>query len=148
MIICGKQAIDGDTAQVGPGIAEWLDIPQVTFVRKIEEIRDNYIRAQQTVEQGYEVIEAQLPCLITVIKEINEPRLLTLRGKLRAKSIEIPVWGIDSLGLKKESVGLNGSPTQVIKIFTPEPKKGGEIFKGDSEEAVEKLVGFIKKVYG
>ncbi|MGE4358114.1 MAG: electron transfer flavoprotein subunit beta, partial [Candidatus Omnitrophota bacterium] len=119
LIICGKQAIDGDTAQVGPGISAHLDIPQVTYVKKIEEIKigepqsditggtSNQIimRVERMVEEGYEVIEVPLPCLITVVKEINEPRLPSLKGKLRAKSAEIKKWGILDLGLDKKEVG-------------------------------------------
>ena len=86
VIICGKQAIDGDTAQVGPGIAATLDIPQITYVRKIEDIKDGTITAERATEEGYEVIETKLPCLMTVVKEINTPRLPSLKGKIKAKS--------------------------------------------------------------
>ncbi|MBU1912733.1 MAG: electron transfer flavoprotein subunit beta/FixA family protein, partial [Candidatus Omnitrophica bacterium] len=88
LLICGKQAIDGDTAQVGPGIAAFLDIPQITFVKKIEDIKDSLIRAERMTEEGYDIVESPLPCLITVVKEINEPRLPSLKGKMRAKKIE------------------------------------------------------------
>jgi len=150
LIICGKQAIDGDTAQVGPGISAHLDIPQVTYVKKIEEIKkseDNkswIARVERMVEEGYEVIEVPFPCLITVVKEINEPRLPSLKGKLRARSATITKWGIKDLDLDKKEVGLEGSPTRVIKIFTPPPRKGGQILKGDAREVVEKLVELIK----
>ena len=86
LIICGKQAIDGDTAQVGPSLAEKLGIPHATYVRKIEEIRDGYMRCQRMTDDGYEVIEMPLPALITVVKEINEPRLPSIKGKLKAKN--------------------------------------------------------------
>ncbi|MBU3911185.1 MAG: electron transfer flavoprotein subunit beta/FixA family protein, partial [Candidatus Omnitrophica bacterium] len=86
LIICGKQAIDGDTAQVGPGISAHLEIPQITYVKKIEELSLNsVIRAERMTEEGFEIIESPLPCLITVVKEINEPRLPSLKGKMRAR---------------------------------------------------------------
>jgi len=144
LILCGKQASDGDTAQVGPGIAEWLDIPQVTFIRKIVEIDDKHAVVERMTETGYEVLETPLPALLTVVKEINEPRLPSLRGKLRAKKIEIPVYGPKELGLNPDEVGLKGSPTQVIKIFTPEIKRHGEIVHGEPEELAQKFVEFIK----
>ena len=89
LVIAGKQAIDGDTAQVGPGIAATLDIPQITYVRKIDEIKDKTIKAERATEEGYEVVESSLPCLITVVKEINTPRLPSLKGKIKAKNTVI-----------------------------------------------------------
>ena len=144
LILCGKQASDGDTAQVGPGISAHLDIPQVTYVKKIEELRDNSLRVERMMEEGYEVIETPLPCLLTVVKEINEPRLPSLKGMLRAKSAKITVWTQKELSLDSQSIGLCGSPTQVIKIFTPPPRIGGQILKGDTQEIVEKLAGLLK----
>lgn len=142
LIICGKQAIDGDTAQVGPGIAEHLGIPFVTFVRKIEEINpeEKLIRVQRLTEEGYEVIEMRLPALITVVKEINIPRLPSLRGKLKAKNAVIPVWTAKDLNVDINRVGLAGSPTQVIKVFTPELKTAGEILTGSLSEQVDTLI--------
>ncbi len=145
LVICGKQATDGDTAQVGPGIAEMLNIPFIAYVRRIEEIRDGYIRAERMMEEGYDVIEMPLPSLITVVKEINEPRLPSLRGMLKAKKADIPVWDIEKLGGDTAKFGLNGSPTQVIRIFTPEPRSGGEILEGTLEEKVSKLIAGLKE---
>lgn len=148
LIICGKQAIDGDTAQVGPGISAHLDIPQIAYVKKIEEVSlapDNkFIRAERMTEEGYEIIESPLPCLITVVKEINEPRLPSLRGKMRAKKAEIIKWGAKDLDVDPDLIGLNGSPTKVVKIFTPPPRKGGQILGGDAKEISEKLVELLK----
>jgi electron transfer flavoprotein beta subunit len=129
IILTGKQAADGDTAQVGPGIAEFLDIPQATFVRKVEELDPvkRTVSLQSMWEEGSEILELPLPCLITTVKELNEPRLPSLRGKLTAKKAEIPVWSFDDLGVKEEEVGLKGSPTQVIKIFPPPPRAEGEL---------------------
>jgi electron transfer flavoprotein beta subunit len=145
LVICGKQATDGDTAQVGPGIAEMLNIPFIAYVRKIEEIRDNYIRAERMMEEGYDVIEMSLPSVITVVKEINEPRLPSLRGMLKAKKVDIPAWDVEKLGGDTAKFGLNGSPTQVIRIFTPQPRAGGEILEGTLEEKVSKLIAGLRE---
>lgn len=136
IIFTGKQAADGDTAQVGPGIAEFLDIPQATFVRKVEGLdpEKRTIRLQSMWEEGSECLELPLPCLVTTVKELNEPRLPSLRGKLTAKKTEIPVWSLDDLDVEEKEVGLTGSPTQVIKVFPPPPRAEGELF-ADAEPA-------------
>ncbi|HAZ09853.1 MAG: electron transfer flavoprotein subunit beta [Omnitrophica bacterium GWA2_41_15] len=144
IIICGKQAIDGDTAQVGPGIAAFLDIPQITFVKKIEDIKDSLMRADRMTEEGYDIIESPLPCLITVVKEINEPRLPSLKGKMKAKKIEIKKLEAKDLDADPDSLGLKGSPTKVVKIFTPPPRKGGQILEGEAKEVSGKLVELLK----
>lgn len=144
IILCGKQASDGDTAQVGPGISMHLDIPQVTYVKKIEEIKGNTARVERMVEDGFEIIEIPLPCLMTVVKEINEPRLPSLKGKMRAKKAEIITWTARDLDAEKSKIGLEGSPTKVVKIFTPPPRQGGQMLKGDAEEAAGKLVELLK----
>jgi electron transfer flavoprotein beta subunit len=157
MIICGKQAIDGDTAQVGPGIAAFLDIPQITFVKKIEEIIIGstsapehqsicvgYIKAERMTEEGYDIIESPLPCLITVVKEINEPRLPSLKGKMRAKKAEIKKLEAKDLDADPDLLGLKGSPTKVVKIFTPPPRKGGQILEGEVKDISGKLVDLLK----
>jgi len=149
LIICGKQAIDGDTAQVGPGISSHLDIPQITYVKKIEETNletrnGKYMRAERMTEEGFEIIESPLPCLITVVKEINEPRLPSLKGKMRAKKIEIKKMEAKDLDLDPDLLGLNGSPTKVVKIFTPPPRAKGQILEGDAKEISEKLVDLLK----
>ena len=144
MIICGKQAIDGDTAQVGPGIAAFLDIPQITFVKKIEDIKDSFVCADRMTEEGYDIVESPLPCLITVVKEINEPRLPSLRGKMRAKKAEIKKLEAKDLDADPDLLGLKGSPTKVVKIFTPPSRKGGQILEGEAKEVSAKLVELLK----
>ena len=146
LVICGKQAIDGDTAQVGPGISAHLDIPQVTYVKKIEEVdaENKLMRVERMTEEGYEIVESPLPCLITVVKEINEPRLPSLKGKLRAKKAEIKKWGANDLDVDPDLIGLNGSPTKVVKIFTPPPRGKGQILEGDAKEIAVKLVNLLK----
>jgi len=144
IIICGKQASDGDTAQVGPGISTHLDIPQATYVKKVEEIKDKTARVERMTEEGFEIIETPLPCLLTVVKEINEPRLPSLKGKMKAKKAKITKWTAEDLGCDFDKIGLDGSPTRVVKIFTPPARKGGVILKGDTAEIVERLAGELK----
>ena len=144
LILCGKQASDGDTAQVGPGISTHLNIPQVTYVKKIEEVKDKVMRVERMLEEGFEIIETPLPALLTVVKEINEPRLPSLKGMMRAKSAKITVWTQKDLNLDPQNIGLCGSPTQVVKIFTPPQRIGGQIIAGEIPEIAEKLVSLIK----
>lgn len=144
VILCGKQASDGDTAQVGPGIAAHLDLPQITYVRKIEEIDEKHVVAERLMETGFEALESPLPCLLTVVKEINEPRLPSLRGKMAARKAQIVSWKAADLGCDPRSIGLDGSPTKVVRIFTPPARTGGVIFKGEPEEMAAQLVEKLK----
>ncbi|OGX15605.1 MAG: electron transfer flavoprotein subunit beta [Omnitrophica WOR_2 bacterium RBG_13_41_10] len=144
LIICGKQASDGDTAQVGPGISTHLDIPQVTYVKKIEEVKDRMLRVERMMEEGYEIIEIPLPALLTVVKEINEPRLPSLKGMMRAKQAKIITWTQKELDLDPQQIGLCGSPTQVVKIFTPAHRIPGQILKGEIPEIATQLVDLLK----
>jgi electron transfer flavoprotein beta subunit len=139
LVICGKQAIDGDTAQVGPSLAEKLGISHTTYVRKIEEIREGYIRCQRMTDDGYEVVEMPLPAVITVVKEINEPRLPSLKGMMRAKKAAVTVWTADDIGADKELCGLKGSPTQVVRTFVPVHDVKSEMIEGDPAEQAKKL---------
>ena len=140
LILAGKQAIDGDTAQVGPGVAEMMDIPHVAYVRKIEDVTDKVIRVQRLMDDGYDVVEADLPALLTVVRELNEPRIPSLRGKMKAKKAEIPVWSAANIGAEEAKLGLNGSPTQVKKIFAPEARGDREMIEGSPEEQVSILI--------
>jgi electron transfer flavoprotein beta subunit len=144
IILCGKQASDGDTAQVGPGISTHLDIPQVTYVKKIEEIKNDVARVERMTEEGFEILEVPLPCLLTVVKEINEPRIASLKGIMRSKSAKIQLLNAQNLDCELDRLGLKGSPTQVMKIFSPERRKGGEIFQGDIENSTTRIVDLIK----
>ncbi len=144
LILCGKQAIDGDTAQVGPGIAEWLKIPQVTFAVKVE-VEAGKAKVERMLEEVNEIVETPLPAVITVVKQINEPRLPSLKGMMRAKKAEIKVLKAEDIQAEAKNLGLNGSPTQVVKIFTPPPKGGGEKFEGEPSEIVAKVVGKIRE---
>ena len=146
LIICGRQTIDGDTGQVGPELAEILGLPFVAYVSKIEEIGDQCIRVRRMIEEGYEVIEMSLPAVITVVKEINVPRLPSLRGLARAKSATIPVWTVEELGADKNMVGLSGSATRVVKIFFPQRVSRSEILQGDLASQVDTLVDKLREM--
>ena len=144
LIICGKQATDGDTAQVGPSLAEKLKIPHTTYVRKIEEIKDGYIRCQRLTEDGYEVIEMMLPALITVVKEINEPRLPSIKGMMKAKKATVKILTADDINADKSLCGLKGSPTQVVRTFIPIHDIDSELIEGSPEEQAEKLINKLE----
>ncbi len=146
VILCGKQASDGDTAQVGPGVSMHLDIPQVTYVKKIEKIDAKGAIVERMTEEGYDVVETPFPALITVVKEINEPRLPSLKGKMRSKKAEISVWTAEDLACEDKNIGLDGSPTRVVKIFSPSPREGGQMLEGEPEETSKKLVDALKDV--
>ncbi|MDP3012763.1 MAG: electron transfer flavoprotein subunit beta/FixA family protein [Candidatus Subteraquimicrobiales bacterium] len=145
LIVCGKQTMDGDTAQVGPELAHFLDISYVAYVKKVEEIKDSKITVERMIEEGYEVIEISLPGLITVVKEINEPRLPSLKGLMRAKSAPVTIWNHQDIKADENKIGLFGSPTQVVKIFVPEKHKKGEILEGELNSSVETLINRLKQ---
>jgi len=146
LVICGERATDGDTGQVGPGIASFLDLPVLTYVAGLE-VEADAIVVRRLVENGYEIYRAPLPVVLTVVKEINYPRLPTLRGKQRAKRMEIPLWDNGVLGLDEQSVGLKGSPTRVKKVFRPRISREGEMLVVRSEEdidaAADRVVAFL-----
>jgi electron transfer flavoprotein beta subunit len=144
LIICGKQAIDGDTAQVGPGIAEWLGIPQITFAIKVE-INDSTLTVERMLEEVNEKVECPLPAVITVVKQMNEPRLPSLKGLMRAKKAEIKSFSAADIEGDPKNLGLNGSPTSVVRIFTPPAKGGGQILSGEAEEIVNTLIAKLKE---
>jgi len=146
LIFCGMQAIDGDTGQTGPGIAVHLDYAQATCVAQIESIDSRSIVVKRLVEYGYERVSVRLPAVITVVKEINEPRTPSLRGKMNAKKAEIPIWKPADIGAEEDKIGLKGSPTQVIKVMTPPRREGGERWTGEPDELAEKLVDVLKEL--
>lgn len=147
MIFCGRQAIDGDTAQVGPQLAEKLDVPQVTYVQKFE-IADNLkdITVERQLEDGYEVIDIQTPCMLTAIKELNTPRYMSLKG-IFDKEKDIKVWNAKDIEVDLNTVGLDASPTNVFRSFTPKPKGKGVLVEGDTEKDIAKnlLIGLKGK---
>jgi len=140
IILCGKQAIDGDTAQVGPEIAEFMDIPHISYIRKIVDVADDRLVVQRLMDDGYDVVESSLPVLLTVVKELNVPRLPSLKGKMAAKKAEIRRMTAADLQADEKNLGLSGSPTQVKNIFAPESKKDRTMLEGTSEEKIDSLV--------
>ncbi len=146
LIIFGKQTLDGDTGQVGPELAQRMNIPFVGYVSEIQKISKNKIVVKRLMEDRYEIFEVRLPAAISVIKNINTPRVPSLRGKMKAKNAKIPVWGLKELGADKDKVGLSGSFTQVVKIFIPKTEHKVEVLEGTPAEQVEKLFGKLKEL--
>ncbi|MCI0468495.1 MAG: electron transfer flavoprotein subunit beta/FixA family protein [Nitrospirae bacterium] len=146
IVICGKQAIDGDTAQVGPEIAEFMNIPHIAYVRRIDDVNSNLIRVQRMMDEGYDIVESSLPVLLTVVKDINTPRLPSLKGKMAAKKAVIEKMDINVIGAEPEKVGLKGSPTQVRNIFAPQAKAERRMFHGSVEEQIESLLGELRRI--
>jgi electron transfer flavoprotein beta subunit len=145
LIICGKQTTDGDTAQVGPEIAEFLNIPHVTNVTKIIEVKDEAIVVEVDMPNTLEVCEIQYPCLITVEKGIFQPRLPSFKLGLKTKDRDIQMYSLKDFEDQNENnYGLNGSPTQVLKIFPPASNNEKEILRGSAEETTDILVGKLK----
>ena len=144
IIICGKQAIDGDTAQVGPEMAEFLDIPHISYIRKIDEVTDNRIVVQRLMDDGFDVIESSLPVLLTVVRELNVPRLPSLKGKMAAKKAVIRKLSAADIKAEDKYLGLKGSPTQVRNIFAPEAKRDRRVLEGSNEVKIDTLVRELK----
>ncbi|MBF0520177.1 MAG: electron transfer flavoprotein subunit beta/FixA family protein [Nitrospirae bacterium] len=146
LIFCGKQAIDGDTAQVGPAMAEFLDIPHVAYVSKINSISDTVVEVRRMMDDGYDVVETSVPVLFTVVRELNQPRFASLKGKMRAKNAQIRKLTHADIELDEKDLGLSGSPTQVKNIFAPEMKKERIVFEGSPAEQVAELHNVLKSV--
>jgi electron transfer flavoprotein beta subunit len=145
LVLCGKQAIDGDTAQVGPGIAEHLKISQVTYVQKVLNVHQDAIEVERGVEAGYELIETPLPAVLTIDKSANEPRLPSMMGTMKALKKEIPTLAAGDIGVKEGLFGMEGSPTRVKRTFTPQPRKGGRMLQGEMEEVLNELVKILRE---
>ncbi|MEF9922735.1 MAG: electron transfer flavoprotein subunit beta/FixA family protein, partial [Anaerovoracaceae bacterium] len=135
LLLAGRQAIDGDTAQVGPQLAEKLDIPQVTYVEEFS-MADNKkdITVKRQLEDGYEMIKLQTPCMLTAIKELNSPRYMNMTGIFAKK--EMKTWNAKDIEVDLTKVGLEASPTNVFRSFTPAPKGKGVIVEGDTEKEI------------
>ncbi|MDR0446545.1 MAG: electron transfer flavoprotein subunit beta/FixA family protein [Oscillospiraceae bacterium] len=145
IIFAGRQAIDGDTAQVGPQTAQRLGIPSVTYVQKIREIKKKSVVVERQLEDGYEVIEVEMPCLLTAVKELNTPRYMSVERIENAYKAEIKIWNENDINLKAEDCGLKASPTQVFRSFTPPPKGKGEMLSGSIGEMAAALVGKLRE---
>ncbi|HUX13340.1 MAG TPA: electron transfer flavoprotein subunit beta/FixA family protein [Spirochaetia bacterium] len=148
LVLCGERATDGDTGQVGPGIAAWMDLPLATYVSRIDEIDAKSLIVERLVEEGYQKLRLPIPALLTVVKEIAAPRLPTLGGKKRAKLAEIPTFTAENMQLDESCIGLNGSPTRVVKIQHPKVAREGVIVRAADDEsidaAIENLVEFLR----
>jgi electron transfer flavoprotein beta subunit len=147
LILCGRQAIDGDTAQIGPQVADYLKIPQVTYVIAIEEIKDKSIVVRRRLEDGYERVECGLPALLTVIGEMNTPRYPRVDRLIDAcrEKAPIKIWNAADIGVQTREIGLEGSLTHVIKTFAPKLQRQTEILQGDARTAVNTLAGKLKE---
>jgi len=149
MVLCGRQTIDGDTAQVGPGIATRLKYSQLTLVERIEnvDLPAKKARVRRKLEGRYEIVEAPLPAMIAVVREINQPRYPTVPMRLMSEDAEVTLWDNKVMQLAEETIGLKGSPTQVRKIFSPERAKGEILGDGvnNPEEAAHLLIDNMLK---
>lgn len=148
LVICGERATDGETGQVGPELAAALDIPLVTYVSQIVETGKDFLRLERMIESGHEQVRSPLPMLLTVLKDVGNPRLGTIRSKLQARKAEIPVWGPADIGGNEEFLGLKGSPTKVVKIYSPKLVRKGKVIvvknEADLEAAGAAFVQFLK----
>lgn len=144
LILCGKQAIDGDTAQVGPGLARRLDIPYVSYVKKVSGYDSGVMQVERLMDDGYDELAIPLPGLLTVVKEINEPRVPSLKGKMKAKKLVIQALSAEDIGAEPQSIGLPGSTTQVVKVFAPQFKGERAMLEGTVDEQIDQLVEKIK----
>ena len=143
LVLFGKQAIDGDTAQVGPGVANFLDVPVVTYIKDCK-FENNTFTVEKVTEDGYEVWEVDAPAAFTVVKEANLLRLPSIRGKMASKKAVIPVWGVEDLNADLNLIGLSGSPTKVSKVFAPPVKTNKEIV--EDKEPAEMAAMLISKL--
>ncbi len=140
LIFCGKQAIDGDTAQVGPGIAEHLGIAQATFAIEVG-VEGKKLIVKRMLEDSFEVVECRLPALVTVVKQINDPRRASMKNVLKARKREIQRWDADTIEADPDRLGFDGSPTVVWKVFPPERRQGGRMLEGEMPDMLRELAG-------
>ncbi|MDZ4993084.1 electron transfer flavoprotein subunit beta [Clostridium perfringens] len=144
IVFAGRQAIDGDTAQVGPEIAEHLNIPQVTYVQGVK-VEEDGLLVNRALEDGYELIKVGAPVLLTAIKELNEPRYMNVKNIFETSDDEILVWSADDIDVDKAELGLKGSPTKVKRSMTKEAKGAGEIVKESPKDSVTYVLGKLKE---
>ncbi len=144
LVICGKQAIDGDTAQVGPGLAMRLNIPFATCIQKIRETSEKSLIVERMMDDGFDVLEVPYPALLTVVKDVNEPRVPSLKGKMRAKKAKIQMLTAEDINADSACIGLAGSPTQVVDVFPPPARGNRTVLTGTIDEQVEQLADQLK----
>lgn len=146
LVLCGRQAIDGDTAQVGPGLAVRLDLAFASCIRRIDRLEDGRLYVHRMMDDGHDELEVPLPALLTVVREVNDPRVPSLKGKMRAKKAEIAVLTAAEIGADARFLGLGGSPTKVAKVFAPEPRGARTMLDGSVDEMVAQLVDKLEAV--
>ncbi len=144
MVICGKQAFDGDTGQVGPGLAENLGIPQATYTIDVS-VEEGKCRVKRLLEDRFEVVETTLPVLLTAVKQMNEPRRPSLRAVLASKKKPIQTWNAEDIEADLTMCGLDGSPTNVVEVFAPVHERQAEILEGELEDVVGALVAKLRE---
>ncbi|MDX9891310.1 MAG: electron transfer flavoprotein subunit beta/FixA family protein [Bacteroidales bacterium] len=146
LIITGRQAIDGDTAQVGPQIAELLDLPQVTYVEDLQ-FENGTFTIRKANEEGYQMVQVEAPCLITVLASANQPRYMSVNGIMTAYKKEVEVWGFEQITVDETKLGLKGSPTRVHKSFSKGVKSAGQKYEVDPQMAVEIIMDKLKEKF-
>ena len=147
IVFCGRQAIDGDTAQVGPQIAEHLGLPQVTYLEGIKYEGGNRLVVKKWTEEGYQLLEVETPCVVTVLSSANQPRYMSVRGIVEAYDKQVEVWGFDNISVEESKLGLAGSPTRVFKSFTKGAKSAGKVFELEPAEAADLIVEKLKEKF-
>ena len=146
LILAGRQAIDGDTAQVGPQIAEHLGLPQVSYLLDLE-VNGKNCRVKKSTEEGYQILETEMPCVFTVLSTANKARYMTVNGIVEAYNREVEIWNADKTGTDENLLGLKGSPTRVFKSFTKALKPAGEAYEVSPEEAVDLIISKLKEKF-
>lgn len=145
LVICGRQSIDGETGHTGPQLAEALGLPFVPLVNRVEGLEPGCIRLVCMSDEGHRLIEMSLPGVITVVKEINTPRLPSLRGLMQAKKASIPVWTAQEMGIDPSAVGSAGSPTRVARVFFPQRSDRCEMLQGSPDSQVDQLIEKLRQ---
>ncbi|MGE5561617.1 MAG: electron transfer flavoprotein subunit beta/FixA family protein [Chloroflexota bacterium] len=148
IVICGMQTIDGDTAQVGPAIAEFLGLPQAAYVRRILSVQEGALSVETDMGYALYRLELPLPCLLTVTRDVNRPRLPSYRQRLATRDRAVTIWSADDLGAGTDfgALGLDGSPTQVERIFSPEPNRAHEVWTGSGRDLANRMYHTLKEL--
>lgn len=146
LVICGRQAIDGDTAQVGPQVAERLGLPQVSYVTEIRPEGDSLV-VKRVFEDGYQRVRVKLPCLLTTLKDMNTPRYMSVGGVFEAYRKTIPVWKLEDIEVDAANIGLKGSPTRVKQSFTKGVKAAGKVYEVDAREGARIIVENLREKF-